>query len=287
MLAFKVSAVVLGAVIAAYTALAAYGAWRWRSDTEALFARLAQAQTAPPVVRYDERELDGLPAPVQRFFRRALAPGQPIVTAVRVRHTGTFNSTMQDNGWSPFSSRQHVTTSPPGFVWDGTVRMLPGVAVRVHDAYVAGEGLLRPSVLGVFSLAELRGGGAVAEGELMRWFAEAAWYPTALLPSQGVRWQAVDDRAALATVTDHAITLTLRFEFNADGSMAAVRSDARGRTVGSTVVPTPWEGRWSDYAERGGMRVPLSGEVAWLLPEGRKPYWRGTIETIDYTFAAR
>ena len=38
--------------------------------------------------------------------------------------------------------------------------------------------------------------GEVAQGELMRFFAEAAWYPTALLPSQGVRWQAVDDTSA-------------------------------------------------------------------------------------------
>ena len=40
--------------------------------------------------------------------------------------------------------------------------------------------------------------GEVAQGELMRFFAEAAWYPTALLPSQGVRWQAVDDTSARA-----------------------------------------------------------------------------------------
>jgi hypothetical protein len=33
------------------------------------------------------------------------------------------------------------------------------------------------------------------------------------------------------------------------------------------------------------MLVPLSGEVAWLLPEGQKPYWRGHIETIKHSFA--
>ena len=33
---------------------------------------------------------------------------------------------------------------------------------------------------------------------------------------------------------------------------------------------TPWEGRWSDYAEQGGIMVPMSGEVAWLTPEGRR-----------------
>jgi hypothetical protein len=28
--------------------------------------------------------------------------------------------------------------------------------------------------------------------------------------------------------------------------------------------------------------VPLDGEVEWLLPEGKKPYWRGHIDEIDH-----
>lgn len=61
--------------------------------------------------------------------------------------------------------------------------MLPGLPARVHDAYVAGEGILHASLLGLFTVADLRGTDYIAEGELMRFFAEAAWYPTALLPS--------------------------------------------------------------------------------------------------------
>lgn len=33
------------------------------------------------------------------------------------------------------------------------------------------------------------------------------------------------------------------------------------------------------------MLVPLNGEVAWLLPEGEKPYWRGRVSEIAYDFA--
>ena len=44
----------------------------------------------------------------------------------------------------------------------------------------------------------------MAEGELMRFLAEAAWYPTALLPSQGVRWQGADERSAFATLIKYS-----------------------------------------------------------------------------------
>ena len=184
-----------------------------------------------------------------------------------------------------FTSQQRVVTRRPGFVWDGKVAMLPGLNVHVHDAYIAGEGILHPAILGLFTLMDLRGAGEVAQGELMRFFAEAAWYPTALLPSQGVRWEALDDRSARATLSDGPLALTLTFGFGDDGGVLYGRAEARGRSVGKTIVMTPWEGRWSNYQLRDGMRVPMSGEVAWLLPERRLPYWRATITSLSYEFA--
>ena len=131
---------------------------------------------------------------------------------------------------------------------------------------------------------DLRGTPEVAQGELMRFFAESAWYPTAMLPSQGVRWEAVDDTSAKATLKDGEITLTMLFRFNEDGLIESVRAEARGRTVAGTVIPTPWESRWSHYELRDGMCIPLEGEVAWMLPEGPKPYWRGRIAGLSYEF---
>ena len=162
--------------------------------------------------------------------------------------------------------------------------MMPGLTVRVHDAYIAGKGILHATLFGLVSLVNLRGTPEVAHGELLRFFAEAAWYPTALLPSQRVRWEEVDDASAKATLKDGEITLTMLFRFNENGLIESVRAEARGRTVGAKVIPTPWEGRWSHYELRDGMRIPLEGEVAWMLPEGPKPYWRGRITSLTYEF---
>jgi hypothetical protein len=290
MTAFKWFRLVLVLLAAALAGALIYGNARWNELTRELHARLDAARSAPLPARYNEaRELEGLPPPVQRFFRTALRDGAPMIAAVTVQHSGSFN--MSDSGgeqWKPFTSTQRVVTRRPGFVWDGRVQMLPGLAVHVHDAYVAGEGILHPAIGGLITLADLRdSGGDVAQGELMRFLAEAAWYPTALLPRQGVRWQAVDDTSARATMTDGAITLTLTFRFAADGNVTSVRAEARGRTVQGQVIATPWEGVWSHHSERDGMRVPLTGEVAWLTSEGRKPYWRGTITALAYEFAGR
>ena len=276
--------VVLGLVVVV-TAAVLYGEFHWRSGTRELRHRLEAARLPIEPKVFDRRELERVPAPVQRYLRAVLEDGQPIVAAVSMAHTGTFNMSEAAEQWKPFTSDHRVVTRRPGFDWDGRVAMMPGLPVYVHDAYVAGEGILHASVFGLVSMVNLRGRGQVAQGELMRFFAEAAWYPTALLPSQGVLWDAVDDHSARATLKDGDLTLTLLFHFNEDGLIDTVRAEARGRTVGGTVVPTPWHGRFWNYAIRDGMRVPLDGEVAWLLPEGAKPYWRGRITKLGYEFA--
>jgi hypothetical protein len=275
----------LAGLVVLWAVLSAYGAWRWQGRTDDMLQRLAAARVPLTTTRFDPKAIEGLPPPVQRFFRAALTPGQPMVSGVTLTHTGTFNMGEVADNWKPFTSSQHVTTARPGFVWDGKVAMLPGLPVRVHDAYVAGEGVLLPAILGLFKLIDLRGGGDIAEGELMRYLAEAAWYPTALLPGQGVEWTPVDDHSAMATLKDGEVSVSLIFRFGPDDLVLSARADARGRMVGSEVVPTPWEGRWSDYQRQDGMMVPMAGEVAWLLQDGPKPYWRGRITSLIYGIA--
>jgi hypothetical protein len=270
--------------------LSAYGAKRWTGTTltltHALDAARIDARGDPPrPTRYDARELDGLPAPVQRYFRAVLKEGQPIIAAVTIELAGTFNMAATGEQWKPFTSRQRAVTRRPGFLWDAQVSMLPGLSVRVVDSYIAGKGLLHAAILGLFTVAEIRGAGEIARGEFMRYFAETAWYPTALLPSQGVRWEAVDDRSANATIVDGPLTLTLLFRFNDAGLIDSFRAEARGGMVAKEMVMAPWEGAWSNYQTREGMTVPFTGEVAWMRPDGRRPYFVGTVTSLTYEFS--
>ena len=244
----------LGGVAALLLGLGAYGSMRWTNLTRALLINLESTRTAVTTKRYDSRELDGLPAPVQRYFRAVLKDGQPMVTAVTIDIAGTFNMSATGEQWKPFTSRQRVVTARPGFLWDARIAMLPGLPVRVVDSYIAGKGMLHAAVRGLFTVAEISGGGEIARGEFMRYFAEAAWYPTALLPSQGVRWEAVDDRSREChhrgrfAYADPAVQVQRRRPDRLVPRRGARRHGRQGNghgPVGRSLVQLP-DARWND-----------------------------------------
>lgn len=281
---------ILVACAAALGAVAAAIVWRgqvrWAAATREVRARLEAARVAPTVARFDPAELDGLPDPVRAYLARALVPGQAIVVAVTVEHRGTFNMGEDTDRWVPFVSTQRVTTHPAGFDWDARVRLMPVVGIRVRDAYVGGSGILVARLLGAITVMEEPPSEELDRGELMRWVAEAAWYPTALLPSQGARWDPVDARHARLTLGDGRREETFTVGFGDDGLLETVRAESRTRVSGGTRTAMVWQGHFGGHERRDGMLVPLVGEVAWLPSQGApQPYWRGRITRIAYEFA--
>jgi len=89
-------------------------------------------------IRYDARELEGLPAPLQGYFRAAMKDGQSVITAVTLDMAGTFNMSPTGEQWKLFTSRQRVITRRPGFLWGAKIAMLPGVTLLVVDSYIVG-----------------------------------------------------------------------------------------------------------------------------------------------------
>lgn len=272
-------------VAVVYRGIVALGAWRWKKATRFLVTQLDAAGVSSGMERYDVRAVAHLPAPVRRYFERALSYGQPVIRSVDLALDGMFNMSLDAPEWKPFTSTQHVVTHRPGFVWDARITLFPGVPVRVIDAYVAGQGILRPSILGLFPVGEISGAGMIAQGELMRWLAESVWYPTTLLPGQGVAWEAVDANSAQATLTDGPITLTMTFRFGEDGLVSGIRVESRGSLVNGKTVLMPWEGHFRDYRPLDGMMIPFYGEVAWITPRGAKPYFQGTVTHVTYEMA--
>lgn len=134
---------------------------------------------------------DELPEPVSRYLQLALGSLAAPIEVAKIFQHGDLRTTLESQRWLRFTASEVVKPADFEFEWNARVRVAPLVRLRVHDAYRNGEGEGRVSALGI-TIANERGGAALNAGSLFRLLAEAPWFPTLLLPSEKLRWSAID-----------------------------------------------------------------------------------------------
>lgn len=258
------------------------GQAREASRAERMAATLLQNASHSVCVTVDFASLSELPAPVTRYFRHVLTDGQKHIRVAKMQQSGLLRTTTKTETWSSFTANQRVVPPATGFVWNARVEMPLSAHVRVLDSYIAGVGAGRVSLLSAFAVASETGVPELNSGALHRYLAEAVWYPTALLPQPGVVWSPIDDRAAMATLTDRGTSVSLEFRFNEIGEVTSIYSPGRFGRFGDGYKRVPWEGHFRDYQVQAGMRVPLQGEVGWYENEALQSVWKGNVVDAQY-----
>lgn len=276
----------LAGVAVALAVLALVARGRWNRGTEAWVARVTSASrgtVSGARVRSDPAPggpPDGVPPVVARFLATVLADAPAAPPLVRIEHEGEFHLG-EGPGWRPFRSWQVFSRGAPGFVWVARIRLAPGLAVEVLDAYAGGAAAMEARLHGVLPVMRAADGPELRQAALQRCLAERVWLPASLAPGGAVTWRGIDDRCAEATLVDGDVTAALVVHFDASGLPAGVSSEARYREIRGDYVPTPWEGRFSDYRSYGGVLIPAESEVAWIVDGERRPYWRGRIRSAE------
>lgn len=111
----------------------------------------------------------------------------------------------------------------------------------------------------------------------MRYLAELAWVPDAILHNTALRWRVdgPDKLAVSAGLGDAAAEVVLSLD--SDGRIAGSFAPDRPRSASVPFLPTPWQGRFSDYRRHDGLWLSFAGEVAWVIDGKEATYWQGHI----------
>jgi hypothetical protein len=251
-----------GSLLLAHLLTAA--AFRKRMDP--MIARLEHASVA-------QQATLPVPAIIQSFARRAVCEN-PVPNTVWLSQRGEMRAKLRDP-WRPFTAEQVIGIYEPGFAWLARMQAAPLVSARVLDCYVDGEGLLEARLFGSLPLARAAGAQAT-KGELMRYLAELAWAPPAILHNPRLSWREIDTATVEVSAESQAGPARVRLIFE-NGDITRVEADDRPRMVGCRIVPTRWEGRCCDYRQMNGCRIPTRAVASWLLEDGPFEYWRGRV----------
>lgn len=146
--------------------------------------------------------------------------------------------------------------------------------MRVQDALLEGEGQLSARLLGLVPMASASGPQAT-RGELMRYLAELAWCPDAILHNRSIEWEVVSTTNFVATARLGPVTASVHIEVDVQSRIAGISAPARPRSVGKSFIDTPWWGRFGDFRTIEGRQIPFIGEVGWELEGERVTVWEG------------
>ena len=99
----------------------------------------------------------------------------------------------------------------------------------------------------------------------MRYLAELAWAPDAILLNTALRWRE-DGSGRLAVSAGAGETAAeVILSLDTEGRIAGGFAPDRPRSTKAPFLPTPRRGRFSDYRRHNDMWLPFAGEVAWEI----------------------
>jgi Family of unknown function (DUF6544) len=256
-------------------------AWR-RSDTRHEHAvwrdllRRSGAAGAP----FDPAMVETLPEPARRYFRYAIAPGTPLVSAIEIRMAGQLGlGNKADPKYGTMTARQ-ILAPPLGLVW------------RVQTGALSGSDGMTPEtswtkfwLFNLIPVVRVSGNPDHHRSAFGRVVSEGAfWAPATLLPSADVVWSEVDEHTARATVTYGSFTQAIDLTVEADGRPSRVVIQRWSNANADKVFrEQPFGGDLSDFREIGGYRLPMRVEGGNLIgTDDYFPFFKANVESIVF-----
>ncbi|MGH2875204.1 MAG: DUF6544 family protein [Solirubrobacteraceae bacterium] len=215
------------------------------------------------------------PEIVQRYLQGVLPDGPGEGRVVRITQSGEM--TLKP-GEAPrrFEATEELRTDRVAFAWRAAFPIFGPVSLRVLDRYDAGEALLEVRALGL--PLQRRRGAELARGEAIRYLAEIAWAPQAILANSELSFSELDDGWVKLETSVGGERVAVRLLIDEAGKIVRTIAERPRAEAGNAV--TRWIGEYAEYRAFGNVLVPTRAEVSWELQDGPFTYWRAAITSV-------
>jgi len=238
-------------------------------------------ESEPRVAETDDERRARLPAVVYDLAMRLGVKPDDNRGGVKLTQMGRMKRKLGAQSWIAFAATQTISTRACEFDW--RAKFGPFGLVSARDALELGEGRLDVMALGVIPIARAERTPALVRGELMRYLAELAWAPDAILYNAALRWRAEGSSALAVSAGAGPTASEIMLSLDGDGRIDGAFAPDRPRSVAASFLPTPWRGRFSDYRHHETRWIPFAGEVAWEIDDKSETYFQARIERWEAT----
>ncbi len=249
----------------------AWGAHVARRETAQLAERLWTGPSAPPHSRgetlFYESQVAELPEVVGRYFQWTFDDGLPVASAARLQMVGRIRLG-RGKPWMPKRSHE-VIRAGEGFLWSAQVEATPSISGS--DCYAGGQGAMQWRLLGIFPVVSASHE-QITRSARWRFVAEYLFIPGALLPSDHVRWEPVNDHRARVTVIHDNIPHPMQIDFDPEGMPRKISFQRWGdfETEGGVWQEIPYAVRCEGVFRKDGYSLPRQYTAYWWADTERE-----------------
>ena len=274
----KIVLIISGVIVALIASVCVIGNISFTKKAKEEAKRLFRdGEEITPEIVTDE-DIEGLPGPVQRYLKYTQIIGKEKIKTVRLKQGGYFRM-KEDQKWMLIKAEQYFNVDSVEFIWVAKVRFVPILSIYAKDEFIDGKGNLMVKLLGLIKVIDAKGY-EVDHGEILRFLAECIWFPSAFL-NDYIRWEAIDNGSAKATISYKGINASAIFHFNEKGEVTKITAK-RYREVNGKFALEDWEGQIVEYKELNGVIIPNKVNIIWKLKTGDFCYDK--IEIIDIKY---
>lgn len=223
--------------------------------------------------KISEKDLQKLPHTVQNYLRYSGIVGKEKAKTVRLKQGGGFRLKPHQE-FKTMRAEQYFNVDEMEFYWQGKVDI-----VTATDRFLDGKGDLTVKLFGFIRVAYAEGP-EVDQGEILRFLAEGVWFPSVFV-NDYIRWEALDDRSAKATITLNNLSSSANFYFNEKNQIERITAKRYMEKDGRFEL-ADWEIIIKEYKAFNGVLIPSKSEVIWKLDSGDFCWYKPEIYAIEY-----
>lgn len=257
-----------------------YGAFYFHKKVENEVAHMLNSADSSEQSRISQDLLQDLPPVIQKWLTGSGIIGTEAQSSIYLEQDAQMLMTPDQKNWSHASAVQYFTTEPPAFNWSVNTKMQGGIPVVGRDKFENGKGEMIIKMCSLIPVVNVKNNKKVDQASLQRYLAETVWFPSAAL-NKYIKWEAIDDFTARATMTYKGTQGSGVFHFDKNGQFKKFVA-MRYKDVEENSGLQRWTVTATKTEVKNGIMIPVELNAAWNLDEGDWTWLKLKIKDIQY-----